>query len=52
MNKDSDFWAGVLLGIIGFVALANVLDKKTCWKCKKLNKKEAYVCEHCGESLR
>jgi hypothetical protein len=51
MADDSEGWLAVLLGVLGLVALAKILDQKKCSNCQKNNPKHLLNCQYCGAKL-
>ena len=51
MAKDDGAAIGILLGILGLVALAAILGKKRCKNCGFENLTENNVCSNCGFGL-
>lgn len=43
---------GIILGILGLVALASYFSKKKCLRCGYENPPEAFSCISCGEVLK
>ena len=52
MGRDSDSWIGILLGILGLVALAKILDENKCKFCGANNSKDTINCKNCGSFLK
>lgn len=51
MAKDDGAAAGIILGILGLVALAALLSKKKCKNCGFENSGGSVVCGRCGVRL-
>ena len=51
MGKDDGAAIGILLGILGLIALAAILGKKKCKNCGFENSKESKVCSNCRYGL-
>lgn len=52
MSEGKGSALGIILGILGLVALASYLNKKKCPHCGYENPSDAIVCSSCGRSLR
>jgi hypothetical protein len=51
MADDSDSWIAILLGVLGLVALAKILETKNCKWCNEPNPKDSSHCKKCGGKL-
>ena len=49
-NKGSGL--GIILGVLGLVALASYFNKKKCPRCNYENPPEAFSCVSCGGILK
>lgn len=50
-KNDDGLVAGIILGAIGLLILADALSKKKCKNCGWENPKENKVCANCGAGL-
>lgn len=51
-DKDEISLGGLLLGLLGLVALAHLLGRKQCQYCGAYNAGTNPVCISCGRSLQ
>lgn len=51
-NDDLGSFFGILLGIIGAVALAKLLSETRCQRCNTTNPNSNSFCQNCGFHLR